>query len=178
MGTSFPPERRDSGPRVLPSFRPAVALVAILVMLGSVALVLVLRPRDEPAGAGTAAPTPAVTDSTDVASVAPASMTASPRPSPAYANGAISFDYGLDVWIMEADGDDARLLVAGAYGIGWSPDGSRLLVVVQDPTLGGEAVAVVEGMDDDPRVLGPGSQGAWSPDGEMVAISDPFGAEV
>jgi Tol biopolymer transport system component len=78
---------------------------------------------------------------------------------------------------MEADGDGARPLIAGAYGIGWSPDGSHLLVVMQDPTTGAEAVATVGALGDDPQVLGPGSHGAWSPDGEVVAVSDPFRAE-
>lgn len=178
MGTSLPAKRTDTDPPVpRPWLQPTVAFGAVLLVLVALALVVVLRPRGEPTGSGTATPAASRTDATDAGSDSPAATTASARPSPAYRNGAIAFDHGSDVWIMEADGDDARPMVAGAYGIGWSPDGSRLLVVLRDPSTGGEAVAVVGAHGGDPMVLGPGSLGAWSPDGEVVAISNPFGGE-
>jgi WD40 repeat protein len=82
-------------------------------------------------------------------------------------------DYGGagEVWVMNADGADARMLFDGIYGNGydhldWSPDGSSLAVPAAD---GGLYVVPVDGAD--PWLVG-GTEGwacrypTWAPTGD------------
>jgi hypothetical protein len=87
--------------------------------------------------------------------------------------GAITFLRGTQVWIADADGNGARLLVENAgHGPGsWSPDGSRFVYstghaiesVRQD---GGDRVVVYQ------RAAGNVTGPAFTPDGEYVIFSD------
>lgn len=177
MGPALPPEPNEPASSV----RPGVVVAAVLIVVAVIALVVLLRPDGgAPEGSGSPAPTATRTQSAEAGSVAPTApesptaSPASPQPSAASADGAIAFEHASDVWVMRPDGSGARSLVTGAYGVAWSPDGARLLVVLQDPATAAESIAMVEAGGGEPVVLGRGSQGAWSPDGEMVAVSDPF----
>jgi putative cell wall-binding protein/Tol biopolymer transport system component len=81
---------------------------------------------------------------------------------------------GGGLWVVPAEGGDARRLADGGHGAAWSPDGTR---IVHSPST--EATPVDLAITDLAGVTTtvPGSAGgidpAWSPDGIQVAYVDP-----
>jgi WD40-like Beta Propeller Repeat len=73
------------------------------------------------------------------------------------------------IYLVDADGQNARLLVEGGALPAWSPDGSRVAVVAIDSS-GNFTVGVVtfdgEGVWDGV----PGTDPAWSPDGDHLVV--------
>ncbi len=77
-----------------------------------------------------------------------------------------------DLWLMDADGSNARELLAGEHADGspaWSPDGTRIAFVRDGH------VAVMEADGGDVRVLTSGelkdSHPQWSPDGTRILFT-------
>jgi Tol biopolymer transport system component len=69
-----------------------------------------------------------------------------------------------DLWVMRADGSDARILFEGAYANGfdhvsWSPDGAALVV----PADGGGVVVVPVDGTDPQMIAGTEEMDAWYP---------------
>jgi hypothetical protein len=89
-------------------------------------------------------------------------------------------DYGFQVWVMNADGSNARPVappdVPSHYGARWTPDGQHLLVEVKasEPTvcrvdLSGQTWEKL------PAAI---SEAVWSPDGQfLVGITWPQGTQ-
>jgi WD40-like Beta Propeller Repeat len=79
-------------------------------------------------------------------------------------------DMGTSIWVMNADGSDARELVAvkGLWpaGLVWSPDGSRLAF-----SAGPRRLVWVVGADGSglTSVISHGVNPVWSPDGSRIA---------
>jgi dipeptidyl aminopeptidase/acylaminoacyl peptidase len=79
-------------------------------------------------------------------------------------------DMGTSIWVMNADGSDARELVVvkGLWPVGlvWSPDGSRLAF-----SAGPGRWVWVVGVDGSglTSVISPGKRPSWSPDGSHIA---------
>ncbi|MBW3642963.1 MAG: PxKF domain-containing protein, partial [Actinobacteria bacterium] len=92
----------------------------------------------------------------------------------------------IDIWVMDADGTDARNLTAGVAGVSadpaWSPEGARIAFAnVQGATTGYDVMTVNaadgSGAANLTAALGAGNDGfpAWSPDGSKVAFNrDPL----
>jgi hypothetical protein len=71
-----------------------------------------------------------------------------------------------EIWISNADGSDARLIVENAGHPDWSPDGTRIAFADGDNTLG------IVNADGTGRLrLGQGSQPDWSPDGTTIVYT-------
>jgi hypothetical protein len=108
---------------------------------------------------------------------APTPVAASPSP-PATPVGRIAFQRSGDragIYVIDADGSNEQLVLAGAYGTPkWSPDGSRLAVYAERPN--GHVVPALVGSDGSGyrelellRDLNCGLA-AWSPDGATLAL--------
>ena len=96
---------------------------------------------------------------------------AKPSPLPAPPNGLLAFLRGGDVYLVNPDGSDARV-VLHADGVPfrtvtWSPDG-RQLAVGSD-----EAVFVLGPASLGARRVATGQLAAWSPDSRQIAVIDP-----
>jgi Tol biopolymer transport system component len=82
---------------------------------------------------------------------------------------------GIPVYIASADGTGARFLTSSIDGTAtWSPDGSKLAVLDETPTLG---IYVINADGTDRHLLIDGSVGGtgpptWSPDGQRIAVYD------
>jgi len=80
------------------------------------------------------------------------------------------FDMGTSIWVMNADGSDARELVVvkgpRSVGLVWSPDGSRLAF-----SAGHGRLVWVVGADGSGQtsVISHGVNPHWSPDGSRIA---------
>ncbi len=87
------------------------------------------------------------------------------------AEGELPCEAGFRVWVMNADGTDARPVVPEGYPPtwqeDWSPDGTRLLVMM-DAT--GAFIISLDGSEM-ARVHNVGPDAAWSPDGSQIASS-------
>ena len=102
---------------------------------------------------------------------------AKPGPTPPPADPAIAFVVGSDIWVMNADGSNQRLVVAGGDAPNFSPDGAQLTFT---SSIAGPGVYVINidgtGLR---KVVGTiaGGGPAWSPvpapDGQMkIAYTD------
>ena len=80
-------------------------------------------------------------------------------------------DFSSAVYVADADGGDAELLIENAAGPRWSPDGTQIAYLSTDPFAGASTLAVI-GLDGrEPRELADNaSTAAWSPDGERLAF--------
>jgi Tol biopolymer transport system component len=93
--------------------------------------------------------------------------------------GLIAFSANNQIYVMNADGSDLRLLTDGAPGVSnrypsFSPDGSRLAFVRYEPKGKGYSLSVV-GIDGSGLQYLLSSSGAlgeptWSPDGSKIAF--------
>jgi Tol biopolymer transport system component len=92
-------------------------------------------------------------------------------------NGRIAFMSNTDIYTVEPDGSDRRLLVdveSTLTGVAWSPDGTRLAYWSEAPEL-----SVIDADGSDPTVVASGDaargipiQGpSWSPDGSKLAFT-------
>jgi TolB protein len=101
-------------------------------------------------------------------------------PAPSPDGSVIAFNAGppgnFDLYLMDADGSNVRLLVAGAgtdFSPSWFPDGKRLVYIAQQGT---EWVLQIVGVDgDDGGIIYTSSEekrfAALSPDGSQVAFA-------
>jgi TolB protein len=83
------------------------------------------------------------------------------------------FERGIDVWVVDADGGDARLLLPGGRDAQWSPDGKRVAYVVDAPYLVYDRLIVADADGANRRAvsqLGSFTQFAWRPDGGALAF--------
>ena len=78
-----------------------------------------------------------------------------------------------DICVMDADGADQRVAVAGAHAARWSPDGLRIMFSRSMIDGGDTWVAGVDGSGA--RLIGAGT-GAWSPDGTQILLLGASGA--
>lgn len=80
-------------------------------------------------------------------------------------------DFGSSVYVADADGSNAQLLVENAAGPRWSPDGTQIAYLSTDPFAGGSTLAVIELDGGEPRELAENASTAtWSPDGAWLAF--------
>ena len=70
-----------------------------------------------------------------------------------------------DVWLVDVDGSNTRLLVVGGLAPSWAPNGSRIAF----EGLGGVATVLPDGTDM--RQLASGGEPAWSPDSRRIVFS-------
>lgn len=103
------------------------------------------------------------------------------------AKGKVAFLRGNDIWMMDADGSNQRMLVdvpeegAGAYDqrprdLSWSPDGTMLSYVINrygdpDYSVDLHILAVADGTE---RVFERTAGGEWSPDSARMGIVRDF----
>jgi Tol biopolymer transport system component len=73
------------------------------------------------------------------------------------------------IYLADADGSNAQLLVGGAASPAWSPDGGRVAFVDTDAS-GNFVVGVVSVAGEIAWQGSPGIDPAWSPDGEHLAV--------
>lgn len=80
-------------------------------------------------------------------------------------------DFGSSVYVADADGGNAELLIENAAGPRWSPDGTRIAYLSTDPFAGASSLAVIQLDGGEPRELADNaSTPSWSPDGEWLAF--------
>lgn len=80
-------------------------------------------------------------------------------------------EFGTSLYVADADGGNAELLVDDAAGPRWSPDGAQIAYLSTDPFAGGSTLAVIDLDGGEPRELAENaSTAAWSPDGESLAF--------
>ncbi len=93
--------------------------------------------------------------------------------------GRIAFLREADIWVMNADGSDQRLVAAGdrmwwPANLAWSPDGTRLSFSVARSIPGSDTgtmdLHVVDLAGTEVRVARDVVGGAWSPDGTRIGI--------
>jgi Tol biopolymer transport system component len=85
------------------------------------------------------------------------------------------------IYLADADGSNAELLVENALAPRWSPDGTRIAYVTSDPFAASATLAVIEVATGESTILAEDAGAAsWSPDGERLAFvtepsfDDPF----
>ena len=82
---------------------------------------------------------------------------------------------GIPVYVANADGTDRHFVTSSTDGTAtWSPDGSKLAVVDEDPELG---IYIINSDGTGRHLLIKGSRGGtgsptWSPDGQRIAFFD------
>jgi hypothetical protein len=74
-----------------------------------------------------------------------------------------------EVWVMDADGSDARRLTPGLWPR-WSPDGRWIVYEVPVDDIGTTELWRIRPEDDEPESLGPGRMARFSPDGDRIAV--------
>ncbi|MBI5284920.1 MAG: PD40 domain-containing protein [Chloroflexi bacterium] len=94
-------------------------------------------------------------------------------------HGRIAFLREADIWVMNADGSDQRLVAAGdrmwwPANLAWSPDGTRLSFSVARSIPGSDSGAmdlhIVDLAGTEVLVVKDVVGGAWSPDGTRIGI--------
>ena len=80
-------------------------------------------------------------------------------------------DFETGVYVANADGSGAELLVEDASSPRWSPDGTAIAYLGTDPFAGGSVLSVIEVDAGEPLELSEdGSPASWSPDGQRIAF--------
>ncbi len=79
-----------------------------------------------------------------------------------------------DLWIMNADGSQARFFLEGSNGL-WSPDGKRVAFTKEGEPKGPQIFVKFLGVEGEPTQItrldkSPGNL-AWSPDGQYIAFT-------
>lgn len=79
-----------------------------------------------------------------------------------------------DLWIMNADGSQARFFLKGSNGL-WSPEGKRVAFTKEGDPKGSQIFIKYLGVEGEPTQITrldktPGNL-AWSPDGEYIAFT-------
>jgi hypothetical protein len=90
----------------------------------------------------------------------------------------IAFSTLHEIWVMNADGSDAHVVVSGSSLVGapsWSPDGSR--IAFSDTRTGNGDIYLIDADGTHPVRVTSGATTAeefpsWSPDGSRIAFSD------
>ncbi len=93
----------------------------------------------------------------------------------------IAFVSADDMYLMNADGSEPRLLLASAYSPAWSPDGAQIAYVSNLDSDNGTYELYVMNVSDGPNADGTGQtrltdnlahdmSPAWSPDGTQIAF--------
>ena len=185
-------QHRGQRRRVAQKRAAVYALVALLLVAGVAIGISTLGSDDvQPAGSGSNPPPPQAEQTLSIVDVGTGTATAFTAPP-----GASDFDFTLDgstvayadldengdaqVFVMDADGSDARQLTHGEGGVGdyggfdWSPDGS--MIAYQRDTSDLSQIFVVSVADgvstrvtNAPR--GAVDPGGWAPDGGSIVFS-------
>jgi hypothetical protein len=102
----------------------------------------------------------------------------------AFVNYSNWYYYGSDIFVMDADGANARMLLSGSdygfsdlYSPSWSPDGTRLVVARGSSWDGDLLVANADGTGQASVLKAMAASPAWAPDGSKIAFASLSGGQ-